>query len=133
MDATGKVNKFFQQLRVTRLMDEHKAVPTGTTLEENSIVSGGTLLPYESTHTVVIFFFNHIACFAPLFAPIIISRGHQRSMCVRGADCGIVDLQQKTGKCHRLTHDYLSRLNLLSAPISVCRSGGCGFESRRPR
>jgi SAM-dependent methyltransferase len=40
MDETGKVNKFFQQLRVARLMDEHVAVPTGSALEENTVVCG---------------------------------------------------------------------------------------------
>ncbi|CAN5537221.1 hypothetical protein BH11PLA2_BH11PLA2_16350 [soil metagenome] len=43
MDDTGKVNKFFQQLRITRLMDEHEAVPTGTSLEVNSITCGDCL------------------------------------------------------------------------------------------
>jgi len=36
MDDTGKVNKFFQQLRVARLMHEHEAVPTGSALEVRS-------------------------------------------------------------------------------------------------
>jgi SAM-dependent methyltransferase len=40
MDETGKVNKFFQQLRIARLMDEHVAVPTGSALEENTVVCG---------------------------------------------------------------------------------------------
>jgi DNA modification methylase/ParB-like chromosome segregation protein Spo0J len=47
MDQSGKVNKFWQQLRVARLMGEFEAPETGTTLAENSILCAdcGDVLP----------------------------------------------------------------------------------------